>query len=74
VFIQLAQSKSSVFMAWWLVREKRVPVMIVELQEEATLAVEKRPARVMLRRELFARPALRSGRLARAFFAPGRQL
>jgi hypothetical protein len=81
-------------MAWWLVREKRVPVVIVELQKEATrrvvrrenqqarraepavpcLAVEKPPARVMLRRALFARPALRSDRLARAFFAPGRQL
>jgi hypothetical protein len=81
-------------MAWWLEREKRMPVVIVELQEEATqrvvrresqqarraepavpcLAVEKPPARGMLRRALFAQLALRSGRLERAFSAPGRQL
>lgn len=59
-------------MAYWLVREKRLPVVIVELLEEATqrlvrqarwaelaapcLAVEKRPARATLRRALLARP------------------
>ena len=38
------------------------------------LAAEKQLARATLRRALFALAAWRSGRLARAFFAPGRQL
>ena len=99
-------------MASWLVREKRAPMVIVELLEEATRdlvwgevrrasSVEQaaprqktadppsprlrraswrppllgvRQARAMLRQVLFALQALRSDRLARAFFAPGRQL
>jgi hypothetical protein len=32
-------------MAWWLVREKRVPVVIVELQEKATRHVVRRESR-----------------------------
>jgi hypothetical protein len=76
-------------MAWWLVREKRVPVVIVELQEEATRRFVQREIRQAhcaeqaapcvavgkrLAQALFALAALRSGRLALAFFAPGRQL
>jgi hypothetical protein len=45
VFIQLAQSKCSVFMAFWLVRERRVPVVIVELLEGATRCLVRREIR-----------------------------
>jgi hypothetical protein len=75
------------------VREKRAPVVMVELLEKATLrlvrweireahsvepaaprlAVEERQALVTLRQALLARPEQQSGRLVRAFFAPGRQ-
>ena len=80
-------------MASWLVREKRAPVVIVELLEKATrrvqtadppsprlrrasetppLLVAQQAQRATFPRALFALPALRSDRRARAFSAPGR--
>jgi hypothetical protein len=66
VFIQLARSKCCVFMASWLVREKPLPTVIVELLEEAMRRLQTagwrpplpgvREAPPTLRRALFARP------------------
>jgi hypothetical protein len=74
VFIQLARSKCCVFMASWLVREKQVPAVIVELLAKATRRPTADPPSPGLRRAGWRPPLLvakqaQRATLRRALFA-----